>query len=78
MAKFKPTAGQKEVIEVLAHISVMQGIDKNVKGMEGIFQHYLANTLNDRQHGIFLAFDERVKRAHKDMAAMAKKDKEKP
>lgn len=76
MAKFKPTAGQKEIIDVLAHVSVIDDIAKNVPGMEGLLEHYMTKTLTDRQLGIFDALQNRIKQVRKDMAKLAKQDKE--
>lgn len=73
---FKPNKSQAEVIDVLAHIAVMKDIDKNVTGFSGIFDHYINNSLTPRQRGIYQVLQDRIKGVRKDMAAMAKQDKE--
>lgn len=76
MARFKPTAGQKEVIDVLAHILVMAELEKNVPGTKGMFQSYIDKTLTVRQKGIYDALQSRCKAVRKDIAKLMKQDEE--
>lgn len=66
---------QQEILNVLAHIVVSQGIEQNVSGMEGFFKTY-TKTLNARQRGIYQAFEDQIKLVRKDTPKLIDADKD--
>lgn len=76
MAKaFKPTKEQAEIFNVLAHVLIMSNIDKNVQGLQGVFDQYFNNSLTDRERGIYSEFQSHVKETRKELLEMFKQDK---
>lgn len=76
MAKFKPTVGQQEVIDVLAHILIMSELDKNVPGCKGMLDGYLNKTLTERQRSVFEAFQAHTKKVRKRLVKLMKQDED--
>lgn len=73
--KINLSGPQREIIDVIAHIAVMGEIDKNVEGMSGVLDRYINKTLTNRQRAIYIALQDRITLAKKDMSKMAKEDR---
>lgn len=76
MPKVNLSGPQKEIIDILAHVVIMSGIDKNVEGAQGILDRYLKDSLTPRQRAIYQEFQDHTRKVNKKLVAMLKKDKD--
>jgi len=71
--KIKLSKPQEEIIDVLAHIIIMHGIDKNVPNAQGILDSYL-NQLPARSQAIFEHFQSHCTTVKQTLVKMMEKD----
>ena len=73
----KLSAPQQEIIDLIAHITVMSDVQKNIDGLDGILSFYINDRLTSRQRAIYQALQDRIVTVKKDMLRMAKEDEAK-
>ena len=73
----KLSAPQQEIIDLIAHITVMRDVQKNIDGLDGILSFYINDRLTSRQRAIYQALQDRIVTVKKDMLRMAKEDEAK-
>jgi hypothetical protein len=72
-SRFTPTAATQEVIDLIAHISIVSEINRNVEGMKGSLDHYL-KSLTPRQRAIWEHVQNTTQRVRKDILALMEAD----